>query len=46
MNIQKQGDQKQNSSSVDDLTKLKELVDAGVLTEEEFTAKKKQILGI
>lgn len=45
-NIQKQGSQKQNSSSVDDLTKLKELVDAGVLTEEEFTAKKKQILGI
>lgn len=45
-NIQKQGNQKQNSSSVDDLTKLKELVDAGVLTEEEFTAKKKQILGI
>lgn len=45
-NSQNQGNQKQNSSSVDDLTKLKELVDAGVLTEEEFTAKKKQILGI
>lgn len=36
----------QPSTNYDDLTKLKELVDAGVLTEEEFTAKKKQILGI
>ncbi|GAO99871.1 SHOCT domain-containing protein [Fructobacillus ficulneus] len=35
-----------SSNNIDDLTKLKELVDAGVLTEEEFTAKKKQILGI
>lgn len=35
-----------SSNNLDNLTKLKELVDAGVLTEEEFTAKKKQILGI
>jgi hypothetical protein len=32
--------------AVDDLIKLKELSDAGVITEEEFTKKKKQLLGI
>lgn len=36
----------ENSSSLDDIVKLKELLDAGILTEEEFSAKKKQILGI
>lgn len=30
----------------DELQRLKELVDKGILTEEEFTAKKRQILGI
>ena len=34
------------SSSADEIIKLKELLDAGILTEEEFSAKKKQILGI
>jgi len=29
-----------------ELKQLKELVDEGILTEEEFTAKKKQILGL
>lgn len=29
-----------------DLEKLKELYDKGVITEEEFTEKKKQVLGI
>lgn len=32
--------------SINDLRALKQLVDEGVLTEEEFTAKKKQLLGI
>ncbi len=36
----------EGTNSLDDIVKLKELVDAGVLTEEEFSAKKKQILGI
>jgi hypothetical protein len=34
------------TSSTDELTKLAELKDQGIITEEEFTAKKKQILGI
>ncbi len=29
-----------------ELKQLKELVDEGILTEEEFAAKKKQILGL
>ncbi|RMC53310.1 SHOCT domain-containing protein [Lactobacillus sp. ESL0261] len=29
-----------------ELKQLKELVDEGILTEEEFSAKKKQILGL
>ena len=32
--------------SLDDLKKLKELLDAGVITQEEFDAKKKQLLGL
>ena len=31
---------------IDALKKLKELVDAGILTQEEFDAKKKQIMGL
>ena len=34
------------NSSMDDLVKLKGLLDAGVLTQEEFDAKKKQLLGL
>lgn len=34
------------SSSADELLKFKELLDAGVLTQEEFDAKKKQLLGL
>ena len=41
--------QQSSSSSLDEQTanlkKLKELVDAGILTEEEFNAKKKEIMG-
>ena len=35
-----------NTSDADELIKFKELLDAGVITEEEFEAKKKQILGV
>lgn len=33
-------------SSLDDLTKLKELLDNGIITQSDFDAKKKQILGL
>ena len=33
-------------SSADELKKFKELLDAGVISQEEFDAKKKQILGV
>ena len=33
-------------NSMDDLKKLKELLDAGIITQEEFDAKKKQLLGL
>ena len=35
-----------SSSDADEILKFKELLDAGVITEEEFEAKKKQILGV
>lgn len=35
-----------NNSDLNDLEKLAELKDKGIITEEEFAAKKKQILGI
>ena len=34
------------NSAMDDLKKLKDLLDAGIITEEEFAAKKKQLLGL
>ena len=34
------------SSTVEELKQYKSLLDAGVLTEEEFAAKKRQLLGI
>lgn len=34
------------TSDADELIKFKELLDAGVITEEEFEVKKKQILGV
>ena len=34
------------SFSMDDLFKLKDLLDQGVITQEEFDAKKKQLLGL
>ncbi|MBQ4128559.1 MAG: SHOCT domain-containing protein [Ruminococcus sp.] len=36
----------QNSDEADKLKKYKELLDTGVITQEEFDAKKKQLLGL
>ena len=38
--------QTQNTNVADELKKYKEMLDEGLITEEEFTAKKKQLLGI
>ena len=35
-----------NDSAADELKKFKELLDMGVITQEEFDAKKKQLLGL
>ena len=35
-----------NASSSDELKKLKELLDMGIISQEEFDAKKKQLLGL
>lgn len=35
----------QTTSAADELKKFKELLDSGVITQEEFDAKKKQLLG-
>ena len=37
---------KNNSNNLDDLKKLKELLDNGIISQEEFETKKKQLLGI
>lgn len=36
----------QQGSAADELKKFKELLDMGVITQEEFDAKKKQLLGL
>ena len=36
----------QAASSADELKKMKELLDMGIITQEEFDAKKKQLLGL
>ena len=36
----------QNSDEADKLKKYKDLLDSGVITQEEFDAKKKQLLGL
>lgn len=36
----------QNTSDADELKKYKDLLDNGVITQEEFDAKKKQLLGL
>ena len=35
-----------NLSSADEIKKFKDLLDSGVITQEEFNAKKKQLLGL
>lgn len=45
-NNQQQNVDSHSANGFDDLTKLKELLDQGVITQEDFDAKKKQILGI
>ena len=49
-NVYESVDNRSESISVervaDDLKKLKELLDSGILTQEEFDAKKKQLLGL
>ncbi|MBV9159182.1 MAG: SHOCT domain-containing protein [Candidatus Kaiserbacteria bacterium] len=40
------GKNTQHSSGLDDLEKLSQLRDKGVITDEEFSAKKKQLLGL
>jgi hypothetical protein len=37
---------KKDTNNLDDLVKLKELLDNGIISQEEFEAKKKEILGI
>ncbi len=41
-----EGKKPENHSDHDDLLKYKELLDSGIITQEEFNAKKKQILGL
>ena len=36
----------QQTSAADEIKKFKELLDMGVITQEEFDAKKKQLLGL
>ena len=35
-----------SNDRIEELAKLKDLLDTGVITQEEFDAKKKQILGV
>lgn len=35
-----------SDNRIEELTKLKDLLDTGVITQEEFDMKKKQILGV
>ena len=40
------GDSSGSKSAADELKELKELLDAGIITQEEFDAKKKELLGL
>lgn len=46
INVVAQSVEKQPVNSANELKELKELLDAGIITQEEFDAKKKQVLGI
>ena len=39
-------DRQSNASAADEILKFKQLMDAGVITSEEFESKKKQLLGL
>ena len=36
----------QNNTAADEILKFKDLLDKGIITQEEFDAKKKQLLGL
>ena len=38
--------QESHQSNADEIKKYKELLDSGIITQEEFDAKKKQLLGL
>jgi len=42
----RQAKQIRQNSNIDELKKLKELLDMGIITQEEFNAKKRQLLGL
>ncbi|MDE5619110.1 MAG: SHOCT domain-containing protein [Ruminococcus sp.] len=44
--IKHEPEEKEPLSSVDEILKLKQLLDAGLLTQDEFDTKKKQLLGL
>ena len=46
MNAPQGGTVIQQTSAADELKKFKELLDMGIITQEEFDAKKKQLLGL
>lgn len=46
INVEKSGGAVQPVSAADELVKFKGLLDAGIITQEEFDAKKKQLLGL
>ena len=46
LNVQQTSTVIQQTSAADELKKFKELLDMGVITQEEFDAKKKEILGL
>ena len=46
-NLEKEvSNSKENSSNIDELKKIKELLDMGIITQEEFDTKKKQLLDL
>ena len=45
-NAEQTGPNPTTLSAADELKKFKELLDSGVITQEEFEAKKKQLLGL
>ncbi len=45
-NIPMEDTQKQSDSAADELLKFKQLLDAGAITQEEYDAKKKELLGL